>query len=206
MSGGDGNYRIHWKPVEPVEPVEPADKSKVKELQRQLDEITQRVREEQYQQTSKDMLKALEQQIMQAPSTREINGGTDLTSWIATTSDNTAGITWDELTTVSKKASETMQKTGLVYEDALEKAREWAKVFRSGKTTGHKTPCLYDGTYDYACTCQPPTAWDRTLLWHCDCCEHPLAPMKYGLCDLCHAHQYDPVDKARADHEAEGLK
>ncbi len=70
------------------------------------------------------------------------------------------------------------------------------------KPTGHKRKCLYSGTHDYPCTCQPSTLWSDSPQWHCDCCSQPRADIKYGLCDLCSAHQYAHGHQAAVEHVA----
>ena len=66
---------------------------------------------------------------------------------------------------------------------------------------GHPSSCPYRGNSDFACTCQPPTLYGSVLLWHCGCCNLPLALLKYGLCDMCESHQYSSPTQARDDHE-----
>lgn len=67
---------------------------------------------------------------------------------------------------------------------------------------GHRQGCQYLGTHHYACTCQPPTLFERELLWQCDCCGHPRADQQYGLCDVCEGHEYSDPKQAEFDHEA----
>lgn len=167
-------------------------------FQKLLREAMKKVEEAEREKTRTGFREAITSQIIKSSS-----GSNDWVVWEAPaiTSDHT--MLKEEMAKASRQAAVAMRKTGTVYQEALERA---TKIFQTGKMLGHRFTCLYDGTHEYACTCQPPTAWGRVLLWHCDCCGHPLSPMQYGLCDLCHAHQYDPPVKARADHEAAGLQ
>lgn len=67
---------------------------------------------------------------------------------------------------------------------------------------GHKQGCVYRGSHHFACTCQPPTLWDKVKLWYCDCCEEPVALIQYGVCENCEGHEYSSPMQVEADHKA----
>lgn len=67
---------------------------------------------------------------------------------------------------------------------------------------GHKSRCLYNGSHDYPCNCQPTTLWADAEMWLCDCCNEPRSAIRFGLCDLCKCHQYADGHNAEIEHDA----
>lgn len=125
-------------------------------------------------------------------SPNELSAGTDLTNHITS---------WDWEDT-AKRMTEFGKAAGTTVDEITEATRQIQEsMHKAYKPVGHKDRCMYVGSHSYACTCQPPTVWGRTLLWRCDCCEQPAAPVQYGLCAMCESHQYDPPWKAEAEHE-----
>lgn len=83
---------------------------------------------------------------------------------------------------------------------------EWNGVDRDPTLTeGHKRVCLYLGTHEYPCTCQPPTLWGQVKRYHCDCCSEARAKVHHGLCDLCAEHQNDPGHHAESEHRVRAM-
>lgn len=79
----------------------------------------------------------------------------------------------------------------------------WNGDTEAMEVEGHLDKCQYNGTMSFACTCQPPTLFGRTLRWPCECCEQPRATQPYRLCEMCESHEYASDMEQRLDHEAE---
>jgi hypothetical protein len=56
------------------------------------------------------------------------------------------------------------------------------------------------------CTCQPPTVWGETFMWHCECCELPASYRRYMLCETCDKHQNASPVTVASDHEDKQLQ
>lgn len=84
-----------------------------------------------------------------------------------------------------------------MYQAVQDTVNAWNKM----SNNGHRRGCLYMlHASAWPCTCQPPTLWGETKLWYCSCCGRPGAWEKYGLCDVCSAHQYGPYVQVEQDH------
>ena len=200
MSSGDiheENFRVSFDIPEKV-------KEMTKDYKKSLDAVNKAIQRAQ-------MSEALKEQLAtwaEPPKVSEVTG-TVLSSWSDNTNPQRGWHTWtsdrvevDKGLTAAEiqRAMQSLRGMGTSAQEAAERMKRLTRQLREN---GHKSFCLYqDNSHDYACTCQPPTIWGRPLMWHCDCCGRPRSPMKWGLCDLCHGHQYDPVSKAQADHEA----
>lgn len=65
----------------------------------------------------------------------------------------------------------------------------------------HKQGCQWERT-SIACSCHQPTVWSRALLYACDCCGEPRAPIRFTLCPECYQHQDEPIHAIESVHQS----